>query len=90
MGSPETASALRLCNVEAGSECKQWHLAQPPDGTRTMSCSPGQVVKEQSYQKEYPVFIEHLLTKCQVCSQSPCSLCQYCYHPHFRDEEAAP
>lgn len=90
MGSPETASALRLCNVEAGSECKQWHLAQPPESTRTMSCSPGQVVKEQSYQKEYPVFIEHLLTKCQVCSQSPCTLCHYCYHPHFRDEEAAP
>lgn len=27
-----------------------------------MSCLPGQVVKEQRYQKEYPVFIEHLLS----------------------------
>ena len=37
-------------------------ISQPPDSTRVMSCSPGQVFKEQSYQKEYLVFIEHLLS----------------------------
>ena len=37
-----------------------------------MTCLPGQVVKEQSYQKEYPVFIEHLLSARHSPSHPAC------------------
>lgn len=100
MGPPEAASALWLHNMEAGSESKKWHLSRLPDSTWVMSCSPGQVFKEQSYQKEYPVFIEHLLSARYAPSHPAYliltsqkflwALCHHCYHPHFTDEEAAP